>query len=626
MHTIDIYRGLSLLTTIKPDDTSSQIKRVMGENTLNVTLESSSYLEFKINDYCTVYGERYNLNKLPIVTKGSVYDFKYTLVMDGEINELAKVQFLFPNQINDLQEGEFTLMANAERFLQHIVDNMNRVQSGWLMGEFVASEAKNLSFSKESCHAALVRCAEAFDTEFSVIDKKIHLVKKIRDTGYTFEVGRGKGLYEITRSNLNESNVVTRLYAYGAEKNLPPDYFARRLCLPGGYNSCTISSLTAEWENPLAGEQKITFHWTPPGSTGIISLTIQYRLTGSGDPWSDGPDVPIIPPANIIFSDLLSYDFRFRTNGGPCNGTFSPEFTVNGASIVDPLFVLEPLPYLEKNVATYGIIEHTEIFDDIFPHRTGTVTSVNVSDFYKFFDTAIDFDVNDHLLPGLEAKIVFNSGQLAGYEFKVSNFNNGTKEFTILKNADEKILDIPSSALKPAIGDEYVLVDIRMPQKYVLDAELELKNKALALLDQLSQPQLSYQIVFDPVFLLIHGFTIKPGDLVWLVDDQFSISRNIRVVSVTRGIVEENDYRVELADVVTASTISLILNSQLDNERDVSGVIRQITNNSVLNNNVIGDLRFLTIKEYADNAAAVAAGLVIGTVYRTGDILKVVHA
>ncbi len=31
------------------------------------------------------------------------------------------------------------------------------------------------------------------------------------------------------------------------------------------------------------------------------------------------------------------------------------------------------------------------------------------------------------------------------------------------------------------------------------------------------------------------------------------------------------------------------------------------------------------VPEYTDNAAALAAGLVIGRIYRTGDILKIVH-
>lgn len=34
---------------------------------------------------------------------------------------------------------------------------------------------------------------------------------------------------------------------------------------------------------------------------------------------------------------------------------------------------------------------------------------------------------------------------------------------------------------------------------------------------------------------------------------------------------------------------------------------------------------FTSVPEYADNAAAVTAGLAVGKVYRTGDVLKIVH-
>ena len=41
--------------------------------------------------------------------------------------------------------------------------------------------------------------------------------------------------------------------------------------------------------------------------------------------------------------------------------------------------------------------------------------------------------------------------------------------------------------------------------------------------------------------------------------------------------------------------------------------------------NNTGDMILHTIQEHADNAAAVTAGLVVGTIYRTGDNLKIVH-
>lgn len=37
-------------------------------------------------------------------------------------------------------------------------------------------------------------------------------------------------------------------------------------------------------------------------------------------------------------------------------------------------------------------------------------------------------------------------------------------------------------------------------------------------------------------------------------------------------------------------------------------------------------LNFSVVSEYADNATAVSGGLAVGAIYRTGDILKVVHS
>ena len=40
----------------------------------------------------------------------------------------------------------------------------------------------------------------------------------------------------------------------------------------------------------------------------------------------------------------------------------------------------------------------------------------------------------------------------------------------------------------------------------------------------------------------------------------------------------------------------------------------------------VNGLNVKTVGDYADNAAAVTAGLVVGQVYRTGDLMKIVHA
>lgn len=607
MTTIDILRDEpgnigGLFVTIKPDNNSVQVKKVMGENQLNIAFEDARSLNFKINDYCNVFGEKYALSQIPVVTKISKYLFRYTLNMFAEGYDLTKAQFMFLGADNTLRESEFSLMGTTDDFVNLVIANANRVGSGWVKGQVGPSAYKNLTFSKENCYNALSHIAEEFDTEFALEGKTVHLVKRGNDTGHTYKHGRSKGLYEITRQTLNNSNIVTRLYAYGSEKNLPANYITngKRLRLPGGYNPCLISFLTNTWADLGGGSQRFDFSWTAPLSSGVVRIEMEWRLAGTTDPWQNDAGIGDIiiygSPVRVRELPNGTYEFRFRTVGATCSGinAVTAPVTITGAT-VSPIYIYTPLPYVERNVHHYGVIEYTEVFDDIFPHRTGTVSGVNIADIYEFTDAAIDFDVNAYLLPGLTAKVTFNTGQLAGYTFDVRSFDNTYKRFVINKNADERVLDIPSSSLKPAIGDQYVLTDIEMPSSYVTAAENELIAAANARLVELSEPQVSYTVVIDPKFIKSTGRTVKMGDLVWIVDDDLGLQKKIRISSVTRNIVNDYEYQMELSDIVSPGTIQMLVSAQQSSDRGISNINNQLLNNSILNNNVVGTLIFNNI-------------------------------
>lgn len=597
MNTVDIKRlnklgVVDFIATIKPDKSSSQVKKVMGDNQVTITFEDSRYIAFKINDFCEVFGERYSLVQLPVVTKVSQFLYKYSLIMFADHYDLAKAQYLFLGADNSLRETEFSLMGTASDFISLIMSNVSRVSAGWSIGEVLPTGYKNLTFNADDCYAALVRIAEAFNTEFSFEGKILHLQKKVRDTGHVYKHGRNRGLYEITRQTFNNSNVVTRLYVYGSEKNLPDSYVTakgKRLRLPGGYNPCFISSLTATLTDNLDGTTTYTFNWTDPLSAGATAVQIECRIVGSGTPWTNFTGAVSSPRSVTVPNG--NYEFRFRTFGTTCAGVVTDPVPVP-ADITVPVLTFLPLPFIDRNTNVYGVIESTEIFDDIYPHRTGKVSSVNLADIYEITDAAMPFDVNAYLLPGLTPKITFNTGQLAGYSFDVQSYDNTFKRFKILKNSDERLLDIPNASMKPAIGDEYVLTDIEMPASYITDAENELKDAAVAKLVELSEPQLSYTIVLDPAFIRRVGRTIRIGDLVWIVDTELEVQKKIRVTSITRNIVEEHQYTVELSDLVSPGTIQRIIASTDANDRNLQQIGSQLNNNSILNGNVIGTLTF----------------------------------
>ena len=89
-----------------------------------------------------------------------------------------------------------------------------------------------------------------------------------------------------------------------------------------------------------------------------------------------------------------------------------------------------PVAYLEKNVSIYGRIEKLESFDEIYPKRVGTVTSVDAVNPLVFSDSAMDFDLNATdangnttiLIKGAPARVIFQTGQLAGYSFDIKEF------------------------------------------------------------------------------------------------------------------------------------------------------------------------------------------------------------
>lgn len=58
----------------------------------------------------------------------------------------------------------------------------------------------------------------------------------------------------------------------------------------------------------------------------------------------------------------------------------------------------------------------------------------------------------------------------------------------------------------------------------------------------------------------------------------------------------------------------------LQNTKDIKKLKKQVTCCSIPTS------VSTALPEYTDNAAAIAGGLVVGNLYRTGDVLKVVHA
>lgn len=226
------------------------------------------------------------------------------------------------------------------------------------------------------------------------------------------------------------------------------------------------------------------------------------------------------------------------------------------------------------SLSAFGVFESTQIFEEVFPKRLGNISSINTSNRYEFTDSSMDFDLNEidengntkWLIEGNSAKIHFNTGNLAGYEFEVSKYVHATKTFTINPIIDPKGLNLPSiteSAFFISVSDKYVLLDIVMPDPYIATAEAELETKATAYLQQNKIPQVQYGLDIDEVFLQSKTSNLNIFELcdtVNIEDNDLGINSRIKIIAFTRDVLLPFKYKLTISDVADTSVLRGLIN------------------------------------------------------------------
>lgn len=277
--------------------------------------------------------------------------------------------------------------------------------------------------------------------------------------------------------------------------------------------------------------------------------------------------------------------------------------------------------YLQSGSASalYGIIEGQYTDDDIYPKRTGTLTGVifaasgtgawdTNNDYLE--DSAMDFDVNDYLLEGQTATIVFKSGDLSGIECEIWQYVDATKRFYITPYVDTDGAIRPNATNYPASGDTYTLVNISMPASYVTAAEDELEAATQKHLDTYSVPQVVYKIDIDPHYASGIGLDLSVGDQVTIVDTDLGINSLIRISGIEYPLVNPYDIKATISDFVPYTLQEQLVKSAIRNSNNTVYVDKRNTESSrvnTVNHKALKD-------EVASGYAKLASPLFSGTV------------
>jgi len=223
--------------------------------------------------------------------------------------------------------------------------------------------------------------------------------------------------------------------------------------------------------------------------------------------------------------------------------------------------------YIEQNTATYGVIEAVKVFEDIYPHFSGVVDSVPGVN--QIIDTSINFDLNDYLIEGETAKIVFLTGNLAGYEFEIISYNPTTYTVTFKSYTNEEGLTLPTTSLDPEAGHKFTFVDIKMPSAYISSAEVELLDKAEEFLAENSNPNVVYEIEMDEHNLRSSSTSLDVGDEITIVDTQLSPSGvTLRILEFSQSIASEYKYSVKIGEGILTNYFQKIESEQKETKRE----------------------------------------------------------
>lgn len=283
--------------------------------------------------------------------------------------------------------------------------------------------------------------------------------------------------------------------------------------------------------------------------------------------------------------------------------------------------------HVDVNVEKYGVWHHYEAdaFSDIYPKRTGTVSSVRSEDvtdedgnpfkIFYFKDNSQGFDPNSYEIGGKVKRVSFQEGsELAGlgdeedgtYYFE-ANYDSDTHEFELITTWPyDDDTQLPNDTLCPKPGDKYILWNIRMPDEYYPLAEQEFKEAVDKYNEEHAIDVSRYKAPTDHVYIEENGIDLYVGRRVRLESEKYFPEtgfRSSRITKVTRKVNLPSQMDIEVCDATSTGAMETINDSITDAKNYVktatSGsfpdLIRSWDNTYPTDNNVFSARR--TLKE-----------------------------
>lgn len=244
----------------------------MGECSVSVSIENEAPVDFSIGDYLIYRNERFELNydpgKIKQGRKNALGDsFKYSdIKLNSMSDELARAEFL-DVVLNDEAQLHYTALPDFVFYIGSLDDLLDRLQANmneqfgdkawkfysrnWKRSQTRGCEAArweeiyggdttkedtgvadteidstSISVQNQTVWEGLALVNSQFDVNFITRNREVFVDTSGLLMQNTFKYGAAFGLVEINQDAESDQKIVTRMRAYGSEKNLPNRYYA----------------------------------------------------------------------------------------------------------------------------------------------------------------------------------------------------------------------------------------------------------------------------------------------------------------------------------------------------------------------------------------------------------------
>lgn len=489
--TIDIYGVGGSVHTVVPEAESVRKLELMKEDYVRLVFSTNQKINIRLGDYITTdWGTFYvtkpqkgSYNKS---TGGYDYDIQFDAPYYKWNNKLYKFE-----PANKRNEASWSLTDTLQNHMAVFLRNLSYHNWNYTVDPMSynvdgVDKAVFIEFSNKYILDALTQIAEAFNVEWWITDNIIHLGKAEHGSTVNFEVG--VNVEEMTAEK-TQGQYITRLYAFGSTRNLPPDY--------------------------RKNDEQILLN-------GVVQKRVMMPAS-----------TPYVDIEQNLADDEIVEGIVF----------FDDVFPRTEATITSVTEIEKPVNEDDSTTeATTDNVEQNEEQEMATFYRIKTGAYVFSKD-YILAGQTLQMQFTSGRLNGMIFDVAFNpdgesekTSAHGDHDERIEVVNQQAQVFEIVRN-DTYGLFLPNETLKPSIGDKFILLGwdatkVENGMGLVTAAENEVLSRAQDYAVRLKKDPLTYPctMMSDYMYGLNHGRqdpnyskvgTFELGQRIQLVSDAY---------------------------------------------------------------------------------------------------------